>query len=122
MTTKEVAKICHEANKAYCQGLGDHSQPAWPIAPEWQRESAVKGVEFHLAALRIGAKPTPSASHESWMEEKRLDGWRWGEVKDPIAKTHPCFLPYDELPAEQRGKDYVFSAIVEAVFSAGIIS
>jgi hypothetical protein len=36
-------------------------------------------------------------------------------VKNPDAKEHPCFVPYDELPAEQRTKDYLFQAVVRAL-------
>jgi hypothetical protein len=36
-------------------------------------------------------------------------------VKDPDAKTHPCILPYHELPLEQRLKDSLFMAIVHAL-------
>lgn len=116
--TLAIAKVCHEANRAYCETIGDRSQPNWENAPNWQRESAIKGVEFHLVALRAGTPPSPSASHESWMEEKRADGWKFGEVKDPTLKTHPCFLPYDQLPIAQRMKDYIFGAIVQAFFAA----
>lgn len=109
----EIARICHEANRGYCAALGDHSQPAWDDAPDWQKESAMKGVEF------IDANPdaSPSASHESWLEQKRLDGWVYGAVKDAVAKTHPCFVPYDELPVEQRAKDYIFGAVARAMLS-----
>jgi hypothetical protein len=115
--TLAIAKVCHEANRAYCETIGDRSQPNWENAPNWQRESAVKGVEFHLNNLRAGTTPSPSASHESWMEEKRAEGWKFGEVKDPVAKTHPCFLPYEELPIAQRMKDYIFGGIVQAFFA-----
>lgn len=123
MQVEDVARICHEANKAYCFGIGDTSQPSWEDAPEWQKQSAVKGVEFHLVALRAGNRPSPSASHEAWLNEKRRDrgGWKWGPVKNPDTMEHPCFLPYDELPPEQRGKDYVFAGIVESLFHAKMI-
>lgn len=107
----KVAKTCHEANRAYCRAIGDDSQPAWEDAPDWQRSSAVKGVKF----IWDNPDASPSASHESWLEEKRLDGWSYGPVKDSDARTHPCFVPYDELPVEQRAKDYIFGAIVRAL-------
>lgn len=61
---------------------------------------------------------SPSASHDSWLKEKREQGWKYGPVKDADKKEHPCFVPYDELPVEQRTKDYIFSAIVKAFFAA----
>jgi hypothetical protein len=108
---EKIAKTCHEANRALCAAFGDHSQVAWEDAPEWQRVSAVKGVEFNLA----NPDAPPSGSHDSWLDEKRRTGWTYGPVKDAEAKTHPCFVSYDELPADQKAKDYVFKAIVGAL-------
>lgn len=105
----EIARICHEANRLYCQSLGDYSQPTWHDAPDWQKDSAIKGVEFHLAG-----EHGPEASHESWLKQKRLEGWTWGPEKDVERKTHPCFRPYNELPMEQRRKDLLFLNIVNA--------
>lgn len=111
MQNEKIAKVCHEANRAYCQTLGDDSQHAWEDAPEWQKNSAIKGVEFNIANPEAPA----SSSHESWLEVKRAEGWQYGEVKDSDKKLHPCFLPYDELPVEQQRKDAIFKAIVAAL-------
>jgi hypothetical protein len=111
MRIEQIARICHEANASYCDSLGDHSQTSWNEAPEWQRESAIKGVEFHLANRDASA----SASHESWLKEKVDNGWVFGEVKDAEAKTHPCIVPFEQLPVEQQAKDYLFKGIVHAL-------
>lgn len=103
-----IAQIAHEINRAYCESLGDDSQPSWESAPDWQKDSAVAGVEMHLA----NPDATPEQSHESWLFHKLADGWVHGEVKDAEAKTHPCCLPYEELPPEQKAKDYLFRAVV----------
>lgn len=110
MNRAQIARVCHEVNRAYCQALGDNSQPAWVDAPAWQKESALKGVDLH-SDRNVG----PEASHESWMQQKRDDGWVFGSVKDPEKKTHPCMLPFDGLPPEQQAKDYIFRAIVHAL-------
>jgi hypothetical protein len=78
-----VAGICHAANKAICEAFGDRSQVEWEKAPAWQRESAVKGVLFHMD----NPKASPAASHESWMAEKAATGWVYGGVNDADAKT-----------------------------------
>lgn len=118
MNSEHVARVCHEANRAYCLTIGDDSQPAWDEAPDWQKSSAIKGVEFHLNTLKSGQEPSPSASHESWLVEKREQGWNYGPVKDPEKKEHPCFVPYEELPIDQRMKDYIFAGIVKSFFNA----
>lgn len=109
-----LARLAHEVNRAYCASLGDLSQPRWEDAPEWQRTSAIAGVEFTLA----NPEAPPSASHESWLKQKRADGWAYGPEKDPERKLHPCFVPYDQLPPEQRAKDYLFQGVVRAASAA----
>jgi hypothetical protein len=111
MIISDVAKVCHEANRALCSGLDDNSQLPWEEAPAWQRDSAINGVEFNLA----NPKAPASASHDSWLEEKRLAGWKFGLVKDADLKEHPCFVPYEELPKEQQAKDHLFKAVVAAL-------
>ena len=111
MKTIAIAMMCHAINAAYCQSLGDDSQPTWDDAPDWQRQSAIAGVEMHLA----NPDATPEQSHESWYAQKEAEGWTYGEVKDAEKKEHPCFLPYDELPIEQKAKDYLFRATVNLV-------
>jgi len=105
-----IAKVCHDANRAYCQTIGDFSQPAWEMAPEWQKASAINGVNFHLD----NPGTIPESSHENWMKEKIADGWMFGEKKDPVAKTHPCLVSFDKLPEEQKQKDRIFYAIVKS--------
>jgi hypothetical protein len=106
----KIARVCHEVNRAYCQALGDNSQPTWEEAPAWQRESARMGVDLHTMG-DFG----PEASHISWMTQKVADGWKYGEVKDAEAKTHPCIRPFAELPREQQAKDFIFRAVVHAL-------
>ena len=86
MTEEQIAKVCHEVNRAYCQSIGDHSQPSWEEAPQWQRDSAMLGVKLHMN----NHDAWPQASHESWMEQKVMDGWECWPVKDPESKKHPA--------------------------------
>lgn len=111
ITIFNIAKVCHEVNRAYCHAIGDHSQPPWDDAPNWQKVSACNGVEFHLR----NPDATPENSHESWLAEKVATGWVLGPVKDDSKKEHPCMLPYSELPLEQRVKDYLFRAVVHSM-------
>ena len=111
MNVESIARVCHEINRAYCQALGDDSQLRWEDAPAWQKESAVNGVNFHLA--NPGA--STDRSHNEWLREKDAAGWKYGPVKDVDKKEHPCFVPYDELPVEQKAKDFLFRAVVEAL-------
>lgn len=111
LDAEKIAEVCHEANRAYCLALGDTSQPTWADAPDWQKASAVNGVLFHFANPEAG----DAASHENWLKEKEAAGWKYGPVKDPANKEHPCFVPFDQLPKEQQAKDRLFRAIVHAL-------
>lgn len=106
------ARAAHEANRAYCIALDDHSQPAWEDAPDWQRSSAMSGVRGVLAGNG------PRESHAGWLAEKEATGWKFGAVKNPAAKEHPCFVPYDELPDAQKMKDHIFVGTVRAMIAA----
>lgn len=110
---ENIARVAHETNRAYCTTIGDDSQVAWEDAPDWQRKSAFEGVKFCWDNPDAPA----SANHDSWLAVKEADGWKYGEFKDVEKKEHPCFVPYDQLPAEQRLKDHLFKAIIGA-FSA----
>ncbi len=117
MTETQMIEQCaiaaHEVNRAYCAALGDDSQVAWEDAPEWQKDSARNGVR---GALNPDQKPEDS--HEGWMSQKAAEGWVYGEVKDPEAKTHPCMVPYDQLPEGQRAKDSIFLSVVRQTKAA----
>lgn len=106
----KVARVCHEVNRAYCQALGDMSQPSWEDAPDWQRASARTGVALH-AMGEFG----PEASHVSWMQQKLDEGWKYGAYKDPESKLHPCMVPFAELEPAQQAKDFIFRAVVHAL-------
>lgn len=105
---ESLAELSHEINRAYCAVLGDHSQPTWEDAPDWQRDSARNGVRFTLTH----PEATPEDSHKSWLAQKEAEGWKYGPVKNPETKEHPCFVPYAELPEAQKAKDYLFRAAV----------
>lgn len=106
-----IAKACHEANKVWCESNDDASQQHWHNAEEWQRQSAIKGVEFRINNPEVGE----DAQHNAWMEDKVKDGWVYGESKDATTKTHPCLVPFEQLPEFQQKKDKLFCAIVDAL-------
>jgi hypothetical protein len=111
MKKEDIAQVAHELNKAYCESIGDHSQPTWDDAPEWQRSSAINGVQFHLD----NPAASPSASHDSWLKQKQEEGWKYGEVKNPEKREHPCFVPYEQLPVAQKAKDFIFRQTVHSL-------
>ena len=109
----QIAKVAHEVNRVWCEFNGE-LQPSWADAPEWQRSSAMNGVRFHLENPDAG----DAASHDSWMAEKVAAGWVYGPLKDPYASppTHPCIVPFEQLPPAQQFKDRLFRTIVHAFY------
>lgn len=105
----KVAVVTHEANRIWCLLHGDHSQPSYVDAPDWQKESAHEGV----SKIAAGEITTPEEAHASWAEKKMDDGWVYGPVKDPEAKEHPCLVPYSDLPPEQKAKDSLYFGIAK---------
>lgn len=107
-----IARVCHEANRAYALETGEDPSTVWPgwdEAPDEIHASALEGVAKALAGA------TPEQLHESWCAAKLVAGWTFGTVRDNAAKRHPCLVPYEELPEAQRRKDALFSAIVGAL-------
>lgn len=43
--------------------------------------------------------------HEVWSAGRMADGWTYGEVRDDARKTHPCLVPYEQLPESEKEYD-----------------
>jgi hypothetical protein len=109
----EIARVCHEANRALQVVQRDPAPSlAWDEAPPWQREFAAECVEYGRTSV------SPEVLHRRWCDAKHADGWTLGDVKDAEAKTHPCLVPYDDLPQGERDKDDLFQAVVHALDGA----
>lgn len=116
LTPEQKIEICaqaaHAANLEYCRAIGDMSQLPWDQAERWQQESCRRGIAGVLAGNN------PELQHEAWMADKLASGWVYGLVKDPEKLTHPCLVPYAELPPEQRLKDAIYVGVVWACAQA----
>lgn len=105
---KRIARVCHEANRVWCALNGDNKQPSWEDAENWQRQSSINSVKFILE----NKSASNSALHDEWFNKKIADGWVYGDIKDSVAKTHPCLIPYSDLPLWEQKKDGLFRGIV----------
>jgi hypothetical protein len=113
MNDEQIAKTAYEVNRVYSESLGDFSNAVWELAPEWQRNNTMLGIEF----IKNNPNATLCEIHENWLATKYEEGWKWGEVKDIGKKEHPCCLPYDDLPLSQRTKDILFFTIVTTLLA-----
>jgi hypothetical protein len=109
-TDEEIARVIHASN-AELQRIQDDPVPSLP----WDSESAElrAGVIANVRNARDGM--TPRLLHEMWVRDKQEHGWKLGPEKDSEAKTHPCMVPYQELPDYQRDKNRLFVAIVRSL-------
>ena len=111
MNIEQIAEICYESNRIICEQMGDNSQLAWTDTPKENKKSFIQGVSFHLA----NPESTPEGGHVRWLEDKEVDGWKHGPIKDVEKKEHPCMVAYHRLPREQQAKDHLFASIVKAL-------
>ena len=43
--------------------------------------------------------------HEVWSKTRIEQGWTYGKKRDDVLKQHPCLVPYEELPEEEKVYD-----------------
>ena len=43
--------------------------------------------------------------HEVWAQSRIEQGWTYGNERSDALKTHPCLVPYEELPEVEKAYD-----------------
>lgn len=88
-----------------------------PVIPEpWMyREAAFQEQFRDVIERQCGPARRVDAEelHNDWWRKYEEMGWVYGPVRDPVAKTHPDMVPFDELDPRERDKDAVFIALCE---------
>jgi len=44
-------------------------------------------------------------AHEIWAAQRIADGWAYSEKRCDHSKTHPCLVPFGELPDSEKKYD-----------------
>ena len=48
-------------------------------------------------------------THDNWAAGRIVEGWTYGPVRNDDLKQHPCLVPYNELPDNEKRYDRVTS-------------
>ena len=86
------------------------------IPPPWDmREPAFRGQFRGVIAMMCSdeRKSNPEELHDDWVRAYEAMGWRYGQVRDADAKTHPDMVPFGALGFAEQIKDAVFVALCE---------
>ena len=128
---ERIAEAVHAnyLKRQLASGEAPGSAPAlvrWAELPEQYRDASRAQAEDILSKLasvgaHVEAAPVSEAvpgfaftspelerlarrEHVRWMDHKLSRGWSLGP-RDDARKTHPCLVPYDDLPEAERQKD-----------------
>lgn len=124
-----------------------HAEPSHPMRRPWdelsdlERESSRSAADGVVERLdEIGARLEPlrrwtgdhgalddaavellaAAEHRRWCDERRAQGWVWGERRDDAARTNPLLLAWDELGEDARKRNRASTrALPELLARAG---
>ena len=62
------------------------------------------GVELPQELMDLAEEMAKNV-HEVWSAGRMADGWKYGAKRDDAEKTHPCLVPYEELPESEKEYD-----------------
>ena len=77
---------------------------------------AIESIAASLLAKEVAGKAAVEATkqlaekmaenvHDVWAKTRMDQGWTYGPVRNDAEKTHPCLVPYDQLPEEEKVYD-----------------
>ena len=109
--TLRRAKFVYEATRLVAIAA---NAPAIP-KPWSQRESEFRAQFLDVIEHQTGDRrsASPAQLHQAWVQAYREMGWVHGETRDPVKRTHPDMVPYQELGQLEQDKDAVFIALCE---------
>lgn len=107
-----AAQTAHEINRQF-QLYNQEINPSvpWELATDAIKQSAISGMRAILSEPNL----TSEELHDKWYQHKLEQGYTYGIKKDDELKTHPCMLPYWELPEDQRFKDRLFKTVAKCL-------
>ncbi|MFG2064512.1 RyR domain-containing protein [Micromonospora sp. NPDC048871] len=71
-------------------------------------------------AIADGIEQLARLEHERWCQERRAEGWTYGEPRDELRQRHPELRPWDELsPAVQEQNREEIRALPDVLSDSG---
>lgn len=111
MKIQQIAQLCHESGRLFSKIIGAEAPPDWESLTPDEKAEIIALVDY-----RIENTNAPfSAQHAKWKDNKIAAGWKFGKIFNEDKKTHPCIIPYDELPINTRRADAIAVAIINAM-------
>lgn len=94
-----IAGCIHDTHRRINFYLNDpYPAQQWDSIPWENRELVINMVKL----IRRGR--TPAEVHRAWVDYMKSQGWKLGDAKDPVNKTHPAMVPYNKLSRWNRKK------------------
>jgi len=61
-------------------------------------------------------------AHDNWARQRLQEGWKYGPVRDDVTKSHPCLVPYDQLPESEKEYDRLTAMeTLKAIIALGYV-
>lgn len=59
-------------------------------------------------------------AHDVWAAQRMSEGWTWGPERCDHRRTHPCLVPYEELPESEKEYDrQTVTGTLKAIIALG---
>jgi hypothetical protein len=59
-------------------------------------------------------------NHDTWARFRLDTGWVYGVERDDARRLHPCLVPYDDLPEDEKDVDRnTVRAVIRTILGSG---
>lgn len=103
-----ILTVLHNANAVLKKLNNEKHEELADMEPA--RRASIKEAIKHA----LENDTSPEESHNKWLATQEALGYKYGIEIDRVNLLHPCMMPYENLPAEQKLKDDMFVAIIQS--------